>query len=59
MTMPPLAADPELSRPYFASLRALAGAQGIRHLSMGTTQDYVVAVQEGATIVRIGTSLYR
>ena len=59
MTMPPLAADPEASRPYFSSLRALAGAHGLRHLSMGTTQDFIVAVQEGATIVRIGTSLYR
>jgi hypothetical protein len=59
MTMPPLATDPEVSRPYFASLRTLAAAHGLRHLSMGTTQDYVVAVQEGATIVRIGTSLYR
>ncbi len=58
MTMPPLSTDPELSRPYFASLRALAAAHGLEHLSMGTTQDYLVAVQEGATIVRIGTSLY-
>jgi PLP dependent protein len=59
MTMPPLAADPEQSRPYFAALRELAVAHELPHLSMGTTQDYVVAVQEGATIVRIGTSLYR
>jgi hypothetical protein len=58
MTMPPLASDPSLSRPYFAALRELAAAHGLRHLSMGTTQDYVVAVEEGATIVRIGTSLY-
>jgi hypothetical protein len=59
MTMPPLSDDPEASRPYFASLRALAQSNGLRHLSMGTSQDYVVAAQEGATIVRIGTSLYR
>ncbi len=58
MTMPPLAAGPEDSRPHFAALRALAQAHGLRHLSMGTSQDYVVAVQEGATIVRLGTTLY-
>ena len=57
MTMPPLAAAPEDSRPYFAALRELAERHGLRHLSMGTSQDYVVAVQEGATIVRLGTSL--
>jgi pyridoxal phosphate enzyme (YggS family) len=59
MTMPPLADDPELSRPYFAALRELALRHGLEQLSMGTSQDYVVAAQEGATIVRIGTSLYR
>jgi PLP dependent protein len=58
MTMPPLASRPEDSRPYFAALRELAERHGLRHLSMGTSQDYVVAVQEGATIVRLGTSLY-
>ena len=58
MTMPPLAADPERSRPVFAALRELAVARGLRELSMGTTQDYAVAVEEGATIVRIGTRLY-
>jgi uncharacterized pyridoxal phosphate-containing UPF0001 family protein len=58
MTMPPLAADPEASRPHFAALRELAAAYGLTELSMGTTQDYTVAAQEGATIVRIGTSLY-
>ena len=58
MTMPPLAGDPEDSRPYFAALRALGERHRLRHLSMGTSQDYVVAVQEGATIVRVGTSLY-
>jgi PLP dependent protein len=59
MTMPPLAADAEASRPYFAALRELAAEHGLSHLSMGTSQDYVVAVQEGATIVRLGTGLYR
>jgi PLP dependent protein len=58
-TMPPQADDPEDSRPYFAALRELAERHGLRELSMGTSQDYVVAVQEGATIVRLGTSLYR
>jgi PLP dependent protein len=59
MTMPPLARDPEDSRRYFAALRELAGEHGLTQLSMGTSQDYLVAVQEGATIVRLGTSLYR
>jgi pyridoxal phosphate enzyme (YggS family) len=58
MTMPPLADDPEASRPSFARLRELAGAHDLARLSMGTTQDYPVAVEEGATIVRIGTRLY-
>jgi len=58
MTMPPLAHDPEDSRPYFAQLRELGAEHGLEHLSMGTSQDYVVAVQEGATIVRLGTTLY-
>jgi len=59
MTMPPLAEDPEDSRRWFAALAELAGARGLPHLSMGTSQDYLVAVQEGATIVRLGTTLYR
>jgi pyridoxal phosphate enzyme (YggS family) len=58
MTMPPLVADPEDSRRWFAALRELAAARGLRELSMGTTQDFAVAVEEGATIVRIGTRLY-
>ena len=58
MTMPPFAGDPEASRPYFARLRELAAAHGLARLSMGTSQDYAVAVEEGATIVRIGTRLY-
>jgi PLP dependent protein len=67
MTMPPLAAAAEASRPYFAALRELAGRlderwaprHGFARLSMGTSQDYVVAVEEGATIVRLGSTLYR
>lgn len=59
MTMPPLARDPEDSRRHFAALRELAQEHGLSHLSMGTSQDYLVAVQEGATIIRLGTSLYR
>ena len=58
MTMPPLASDPEQNRPHFAALRRLAEAHGLRELSMGTSQDYLVAVAEGATIVRLGTILY-
>jgi uncharacterized pyridoxal phosphate-containing UPF0001 family protein len=58
-TMPPLAHEPEASREHFAALRELAEEHGLPHLSMGTSQDYLVAVQEGATIVRLGTSLYR
>jgi PLP dependent protein len=59
MTMPPLAARPEDNRRHFAALRELAEANGLRHLSMGTSQDYEVAVEEGATIVRLGSTLYR
>jgi uncharacterized pyridoxal phosphate-containing UPF0001 family protein len=59
MTMPPQADDPERNRPYFAALRTLADRHQLRHVSMGTSQDYVVAAAEGATIVRLGTSLYR
>jgi uncharacterized pyridoxal phosphate-containing UPF0001 family protein len=58
MTMPPLASDPGASRPYFAALRELARERDLPELSMGTSQDYLVAVQEGATIVRIGATLY-
>ncbi len=58
MTMPPLADDPEQSRPWFAKLRELADEHELEHLSMGTSQDYLVAVEEGASIVRIGTRLY-
>jgi PLP dependent protein len=58
MTMPPLARRPEENRPYFAALRELAERHGLPQLSMGTTQDYVVAVQEGATIVRLGSILF-
>jgi pyridoxal phosphate enzyme (YggS family) len=58
MTMPPLSETPEANRRWFAALRDLADEHGLEHLSMGTSQDYVVAVEEGATIVRIGTKLY-
>ncbi|HEX8742538.1 MAG TPA: YggS family pyridoxal phosphate enzyme [Thermoleophilaceae bacterium] len=58
MTMPPFAERPEDSRPHFARLAELAAEHGLAKLSMGTTQDYEVAVQEGATIVRLGTVLY-
>jgi pyridoxal phosphate enzyme (YggS family) len=58
MTMPPMSHDPQDSRRWFAELRELAVARGLPELSMGTTQDYLVAVEEGATIVRIGTRLY-
>jgi pyridoxal phosphate enzyme (YggS family) len=58
MAMPPFARDAESSRPYFAALRELAGRYGLSQLSMGTSQDYLVAIQEGATVVRLGTSLY-
>ena len=58
MTMPPVSESPEASRPWFAALRELADVHGLEQLSMGTSQDYAVAVEEGATIVRIGTELY-
>jgi PLP dependent protein len=58
MTMPPFTERPEDSRRYFARLAELAGEHGLKRLSMGTTQDYEVAVQEGATIVRLGSVLY-
>jgi len=58
MTMPPLSADPERSRAHFATLAALARERGLATLSMGTSQDFEVAVEEGATIVRIGTILF-
>jgi PLP dependent protein len=58
MTMPPLAAKPEQNRRHFAALRELAGAHGLRELSMGTSQDYGVAAEEGATIIRLGSFLY-
>lgn len=59
MTMPPLVRDPEDSRRWFAALAQLAADHGLPELSMGTTQDFAVAAQEGATVVRVGTRLYR
>ena len=58
MCMPPFVTDPEDNRPYFARLAELAAEHGLKRLSMGTSQDYVVAVREGATIVRLGSVLY-
>jgi PLP dependent protein len=58
MTMPPLAEDAERSRPYFRELRELAGEHGLSELSMGTSQDYRVAAEEGATLVRVGSVLF-
>jgi uncharacterized pyridoxal phosphate-containing UPF0001 family protein len=57
MTMPPAADDAEASRPWFARLRALAEQHGLRELSMGTSQDFRVAAEEGATLVRVGSVL--
>jgi uncharacterized pyridoxal phosphate-containing UPF0001 family protein len=58
-TMPPAAADPEASRDWFRRLRALAAEHGLAELSMGTTQDYRIAAEEGATHVRVGSVLFR
>jgi uncharacterized pyridoxal phosphate-containing UPF0001 family protein len=58
MTMPPWADDPEASRPYFVRLRELAEGHGLRELSMGTSQDYRVAAEEGATYVRVGSTIF-
>ncbi len=59
MTMPPATEDPEESRPYFRRLRELAESHGLRELSMGTSQDYRVAAEEGATFVRLGAVLWQ
>jgi uncharacterized pyridoxal phosphate-containing UPF0001 family protein len=58
MTMPPFTEDPERSRSYFSRLAELAGEHGLPRLSMGTSQDWEVAVEEGATIIRLGSVLY-
>jgi pyridoxal phosphate enzyme (YggS family) len=58
MTMPPLTEDPEASRPYFRELRELAGEHSLQELSMGTSQDYRVAAEEGATLVRVGSVVF-
>jgi hypothetical protein len=58
MTMPPATGDSESSRPYFRRLRELAEAHGLRELSMGTSQDYRIAAEEGATFVRVGSVLW-
>jgi len=59
MTMPPLADDPEASRPFFRRLAELAAEHGLAELSMGTSQDWRVAVEEGATLIRVGSTLFR
>jgi PLP dependent protein len=59
MTMPPFTQDPEGSRPHFARLAELGAEHGLKRLSMGTSQDWEVAVEEGATMVRLGTTLYQ
>jgi uncharacterized pyridoxal phosphate-containing UPF0001 family protein len=59
MTMPPETPDPEASRPHFRHLRELAEEHGLHELSMGTSQDYRVAAEEGATLIRVGSVLYR
>jgi len=58
MTMPPFSTDPEASRPSFARLAELAAEHELDRLSMGTSQDWEVAIEEGATILRLGTALY-
>jgi uncharacterized pyridoxal phosphate-containing UPF0001 family protein len=58
MTMPPFSQDPEASRPHFARLAELAATHGLSRLSMGTSQDWEIAVEEGATIIRLGTALF-
>ena len=58
MTMPPWSDDPEFSRPFFVRLRELAEAHGLHELSMGTSQDYRVAAEEGATYVRVGSTIF-
>ena len=58
MTMPPLADDPEASRPWFRRLAALAATHGLAELSMGTSQDWRVGVEEGATLIRVGSALF-
>jgi PLP dependent protein len=59
MTMPPATGDPEASRPFFRRLRGLAEQHGLRELSMGTSQDYRIAAEEGATFVRVGAVLWQ
>jgi PLP dependent protein len=56
--MPPETRDPEASRPYFRRLRELAAQHSLSELSMGTSQDWRIAVEEGATLVRVGSTLY-
>ena len=58
MCLPPFGGEPEASRPHFRTLRTLAGEHRLHGLSMGTSHDFAVAVEEGATVVRVGTALF-
>lgn len=58
MTIPPFGRDPEQTRPHFVKLRELAAAHGLREVSMGMSADLEVAIEEGATIVRVGTAIF-
>jgi pyridoxal phosphate enzyme (YggS family) len=58
MTIPPADPDPEASRPHFATLRTLAHAHGLRALSMGMSNDFEVAIEEGATHIRVGRAIF-
>src|SRR5262249_51898169 len=58
MAIPPAATDPEQTRPYFRKLRELRDHAGLEHLSMGMSADYEIAVEEGATMVRVGTAIF-
>ena len=58
MAIPPATSDPEETRPHFRRLRELRDAAGLQHLSMGMSADYPVAVEEGATMVRVGTAIF-
>jgi pyridoxal phosphate enzyme (YggS family) len=58
MAIPPMSADAEAARPFFRRLRELRDATGLEHLSMGMSADFEVAIEEGATMVRVGTSIF-